>query len=251
LYDLDARGIVQDDIPFYLDYARQYGRDILEVACGTGRVTLPLARAGYHVTGFDLSEDMIGVLQDKLAQESPQTREKLNVFVADMTEYKTDKKYSLIIIPFRAFQLLTEDHQQKQFLEYVHAQLADDGIFIINTYRPYGKLDETWVQDETEDWIVHDPITNHKVRRTHIRRRIDVGKQVNYPELNYYVEHADGRIVKHVEKLAMKYYYEDQLRGLLQSHGFAIEAEFGYYDYRPIDQGPELIFVCKAKKSKY
>ncbi|QYR23463.1 hypothetical protein KZ483_11415 [Paenibacillus sp. sptzw28] len=128
-------------------------------------------------------------------------------------------------------------------------QLSDEGVFIINTYRPYGILDESWVQDETEDWVIEDPKTNSRVRRTHIRRSIDIKKQVTYPELIYYVEESDGTVNKHIEKLAMKYYYEDQLRELVETSGFTIKEEYGYYDYRPIQDGPELIFVCNSKKS--
>lgn len=69
--------------------------------------------------------------------------------------------------------------------------------------------------------------------------------QVNYPELVYYIEDSDGLEQVFTDKLAMKYYYEDQLRTLLRSNGFSIVSEFGYYDRRPISEGPELIFVCK------
>ncbi|WP_019636399.1 class I SAM-dependent methyltransferase [Paenibacillus fonticola] len=248
LYDLDNRGIVKDDIPFYLNYAHQYGREILEIACGTGRICLALARSGLHVTGYDLSEDMIEILKAKLKNEDVETQDRADIFVADMTEYFSDKQFSLIIVPFRAFQLLTEDNQQRKFLELVRKQLSDDGVFIINTYRPYGILDESWVQDEKEDWIIFDSKTKRNVRRTHIRRSIDLKKQITYPELIYYIEESDGSVIKHVENLAMKYYYEEQLRELLISSGFTIKEQYGYYDYRPIENGPELIFVCNPKK---
>lgn len=247
LYDLDARGIVKDDIPFYKSYAQRYGSEILEIACGTGRVCLTLARSGFRVTGYDLSEDMINILKDKLKEEDVDTQSRTTIFTADMTKYNSDKKFSLIMIPFRAFQLLTEESQQKTFLELVRRQLSNDGIFIINAYRPYGFLDESWVQDEKEDWVIYDHATKRNVRRTHIRRSIDVKKQITYPELIYYVEEPDGTTNKHVEKLAMKYYYEEQMRELLVSSGFNIKEEYGYYDYRPIQEGPELIFVCNSK----
>jgi SAM-dependent methyltransferase len=249
LYDLDPRGIVMDDLPFYINYAQRCAGDILEVACGTGRVSIALAKAGFHVTGFDLSPEMIHVFDEKLKTEDQWIQKRVTKFVADMTDFTINKKFSLILIPFRAFQLLTKDHQQRKFLELVRKQLADDGIFILNTYRPYGQLDESWVQDEKEDWVVIDPKTKTKIRRTQIRRKIDPVRQITYPELIYYVEEPNGTINKYVEKLAMKYYYEDQLRELLLSSGFFIHEEFGYYDYSPIRNGPELIFVCSSTRS--
>ncbi|MCR8631793.1 class I SAM-dependent methyltransferase [Paenibacillus radicis (ex Xue et al. 2023)] len=244
LYDLDPRNIVNDDINFYINYALRINGEILEIACGTGRVTLPLARAGYKITGIDLSEDMIAVLNEKLLKEEKGTRELVEVFIADMTNFDLGKKFPLIIIPFRAFQLLTEMDQQNSFFDRIKEHLTMDGIFIINTYKLSGQLDDSWVRPEKEDWVVEDPKSNTRVRRTHIQRAIDVSKQINYPELIYYVEEVSGRINKYVEKLAMKYYYEDQLRELLQLQGFKIEEELGYYDGRSINEGPELIFVC-------
>lgn len=217
MYDLDTRSIVRDDIPFYLYYARQCGGEILEVACGTGRVCIPLARSGFHVTGYDLSE------------------------------YDSDKQYPLIIVPFRAFQLLIEHDQPQKFLALIHKQLTDKGVFIINCFRPYDILDETWVQEEKEDWVVYDPKSGANVRRTHIRKTIDTKKQITYSELMYYTEKPDGATYKYTEKIAMAYYYEDQLRKLLETSGFIIEEAFGYYDYRPIHHGPELIFVCSKR----
>ncbi|URN93757.1 MAG: class I SAM-dependent methyltransferase [Candidatus Pristimantibacillus lignocellulolyticus] len=249
LYDLDQRDIVKDDLSFYIDYAHQYGQEILEVACGTGRISIPLAREGFNVTGIDLSDHMIKVLEHKLLNESMDTRSRVNPFVADMTEFISNKKFSLIIIPFRSFQLLTEESQITRFLKNVRTQLTEDGVFILTAYRPYGLLDETWVQDEHEDWVIYDQNTNKKVTRTQIRKSIDTDKQITYPEHIYYIEEPDGTTQKHTQKLAMKYYYEEQLRNLLVTSGFNIREEFGYYDLRPIEEGPELIFVCNLRIS--
>lgn len=75
----------------------------------------------------------------------------------------------------------------------------------------------------------------------------DVENQIIYPELIYYVTNQDGVEEKIIEPLALKYYYEEQVRNLLQSNGFKIAEEMGYYDRRPISEGPELIFICKKE----
>lgn len=51
----------QKDVSFYLNYAKQSGGPVLELACGTGRLVVPLAKAGYMVHGVDLSEQMLSV----------------------------------------------------------------------------------------------------------------------------------------------------------------------------------------------
>ena len=66
LYDLDQRDNLTVDIPFYLKYAKNQNGKILELGCGTGRVSIELAKAGYFVTGLDLSETMLGIYKEKL-----------------------------------------------------------------------------------------------------------------------------------------------------------------------------------------
>jgi SAM-dependent methyltransferase len=244
-YDMDDRKMLKDDIVFYMKHAERIEGEILEIACGTGRVTIPLARAGFKVTGFDLSLDMVREFETKLIKETEEVQERVTLFQADMTQFKLDQKFAMIIIPFRAFQLLTEVEQISKCLINIKNHLTDDGIFIVNTYKPYSHLDETWVKPEMEDWTIADTNTGVTIRRTNIKRHIDVFKQVNYPELIYYVTDAEGNEETFIEKLAMKYYYEDQLRELLLEHEFKIIETFGYYDERPIQQGPELIFICK------
>jgi len=247
LYDLDQRNITKDDISFYLEYASKLPGNILELACGTGRVTIPLANEGYNICGIDLSKEMLDQLKVKMENLQEEVKQRIHITQADMTNFELGRVFSLIIIPFRSFQLLISEEQQKACLHTVHRHLSEEGYFIINVFKPYAQLDKSWIQPEILDWETVDPITSNKVRRTHIRREIDLENQIIYPELIYYVTDQDGIEEKIVEPLALKYYYEEQIRNLLQSNGFKIVEEMGYYDRRQISEGPELIFICKKE----
>ena len=247
LYDLDQRNITKDDISFYLEYASKLHGSILELACGTGRVTIPLANEGYDVWGIDLSKEMLDQLKVKMENLQEEVKQRIHINHADMTNFELGREFSLIIIPFRSFQSLTSEEQQKACLHTIHRHLSGGGYFTIDVFKPYAQLDKSWIQPEVLDWETVDPITNNKVRRTHIRREIDIKNQIIYPELIYYVTNQDGVEKKIVEPLALKYYYEEQMRNLLQSNGFRIVEELGNYDRRPISEGPELIFICKKE----
>lgn len=247
LYDLDQRSITQDDIPFYLNFASKINGDILELACGTGRITIPVANAGHHIWGLDLSKEMLEQIENKMKKLDDDTKKRITTVHGDMSNFELNHKFSLIFIPFRSFQSLLTEEQQRLCLINVHRHLSDDGYFIVDVFKPYAKLDESWIKPESLDWEVEDHQTGNMVRRTSIRRRIDVENQIIYPELIYYVKHKDGEEEKIVEHLALKYYYEEQMRNLLKSCGFHIEKELGYYDGRSISQGPELIFICKKE----
>jgi SAM-dependent methyltransferase len=67
----------EEEVPFYLALAREHGGPLLELACGTGRLTIPLAREGFAITGLDLSEEMLAIAREKLAREAPEVRASL------------------------------------------------------------------------------------------------------------------------------------------------------------------------------
>src|SRR5262249_54003243 len=93
----DSRGIVRDDVPLYVRLAREAhaaGESVLELGCGTGRVTIPIARAGVSITGLDSSSVMIEVAQAKSGGI-----ENLQWVVADMAQFELPERFGLIIIP--------------------------------------------------------------------------------------------------------------------------------------------------------
>lgn len=95
---------------FHLDLAREYGSGgSIDVACGTGAVLLYLAEAGIDIDGTDLSEAMCDVARGKALSKGLN----LNIFPANMTDFKSDRKYSLAIIARSGFmQLLTPELQR-------------------------------------------------------------------------------------------------------------------------------------------
>src|SRR5438445_7262271 len=104
LYDL-AYGDYNEDVDFYLNLARATGGPILELGVGTGRVALPLAKAGYSVTGIDTSEAMLAIAREKL-KSSRLKPGQLSFIHADMTHFSLDGRFPLIIVAANTFQHL-------------------------------------------------------------------------------------------------------------------------------------------------
>ena len=245
LYDLDPREITRDDIAFYLAKAKELGGPVLELGCGTGRVSIPLAEAGSEIWALDLSDQMLAQLRGKLEQLSAPAIQRVHIVHGNMAGFDLGRKFDLIIVPFRAFQALSERAEQETCLECVKEHLSNRGQFILHVFKPKAIFDDSWIQPESFDWEVTDPRTGKAVKRYEIRRRIDLNRQVLYVDLIYRVEGSARDIV---EPLAISYFYEEQMRALLQRHGFHIIGELGYFDGRPIASGPELIFSCGHAK---
>ncbi len=96
-YDIQHRNFKRD-IPFYLDQARKYGDPILELACGTGRLTIPIAKEGYNITGLDVSEGML----EKAKENAREKKLAIKWIRDDVRTFKINKKYKLIIFPFNS-----------------------------------------------------------------------------------------------------------------------------------------------------
>ena len=244
LYDLDQRDNLTDDIPFYLDYATGREGETLELACGTGRVSLALAGAGHSVTGLDLSGSMLEIFRQKLAGCASETRAHVSLTQGDMSDFKLNKKFDLIIAPFRAFQALTADMDIEGCLRCVWEHLGVEGRFIVNVFRPNKRLDQSWVYPEAVQWERDDEKSGCRVVKKHWGDKIDTERQIIYPHFAYEVTNPDGVTERMEEELSLKYYYYEQLKYLLISNGFRIIDEFGWYDKSPVENGRELIFVC-------
>jgi ubiquinone/menaquinone biosynthesis C-methylase UbiE len=100
------------ELAFYLELAalaRHEGRDVLEIACGTGRVTIPLAREGARVTGLELCPEML-----RMTRERSGAIPLIRWVQADMRSFDLGQQYGLVIIPGHSFQFMLTPEDQVQ-----------------------------------------------------------------------------------------------------------------------------------------
>ncbi|MPZ49842.1 MAG: methyltransferase domain-containing protein [Dehalococcoidia bacterium] len=134
-----------DDVPFYVDLALEAhaaGQSVLELGCGTGRVTIPIAEAGAEVVGLDGSPAMLEIARRK-APNSDNPR----WVQADMRDFDLGRQFGLAIIPFRSFLHLLTPEDQLSCLGHVHTHLLADGRLALNFFVPDPRLLELAHQD--------------------------------------------------------------------------------------------------------
>src|SRR5438876_428277 len=109
-YDVFSVGI-PGDVAFYVEEASRFneaghasGR-VLELACGTGRILIPIAEAGVPITGLDLSPAMLDLARKKIAALPDATRQRINLIEGDMAAFHFDAPFNTIMIPFNSFTL--------------------------------------------------------------------------------------------------------------------------------------------------
>jgi SAM-dependent methyltransferase len=116
-----------EDLPFWLDLAAQAGDPVLELGCGTGRVLIPLAVAGYQTVGLDHDLSMLKFLHTNIG---PEIQHEPRLLAADIAEYNLTAQFPLIILPCNTFSMLSHDHR-KACLRCVLRHLRQDGIFAV------------------------------------------------------------------------------------------------------------------------
>lgn len=244
LYDLDVAGIAAHDLEFYRGYARRQQGDILELACGTGRVAIPLACSGYHVWGVDLSPEMLSVFREKTERLTAAERSRISLTQSGMEHFELNRSFPLIIVPFRGFQALTSEEAIAGCLSAIRRHLASSGLAIIDVFEPSGVTRHP-DRGEQVDWVRELKETGQTVTRSRIGRSVNKREQLLYSDIVYYIRERDGEERTLVDHLALKYYFRYQMQYRLAAAGFKIVAEYGNYNKSAPGRGPEQIFVIK------
>jgi SAM-dependent methyltransferase len=121
-----------EDLPFWLGLAAQMGDPILELGCGTGRVLIPLAQAGYRLVGIDYDQAMLQFLRDKVTE---QIKSIPMLILADISGFNLAIRFPLIILPCNTFSTLQE-RTRLACLDHVHKHLKSGGIFAVSIPNP-------------------------------------------------------------------------------------------------------------------
>jgi SAM-dependent methyltransferase len=90
------------DLLFYLELAKQFGGPVLETACGTGRILLPIARAGIEIHGVDKSLSMLQVLREQLEREPAEIRNRVTLSKGDMRTFRLSREFHHAVSPAAA-----------------------------------------------------------------------------------------------------------------------------------------------------
>jgi ubiquinone/menaquinone biosynthesis C-methylase UbiE len=234
VYDI-IYGEYKDDIQFYSEVAQKSGGKVLEVACGTGRVYLEMLKEGVDAYGLDISENMLGTLKKKAAVLGLKPK----VELADMRDFTINRKFSLIIIPFRAFLHNISTDDQIRTLKNCRKHLAADGKLILNFFLPNP---ETIAQafGKEVDRIIDSP--EGPIERITITRFLNVPDQI--VEFMETVKKGNAILFNEIFKIAFIYKREFEL--LLRLAGYSKWQVYGGFAYQPLTTyRQEMVWIAE------
>jgi ubiquinone/menaquinone biosynthesis C-methylase UbiE len=234
LYDQE-NGSFQDDIPFLLKWANKTGGPIVDIACGTGRATIPLAEAGFDMIGVDINGDMLAEAKRKAGEQLlPVMWEE-----QDCTSFQLGVKSRMIFTVGNSFQHFLTNENQDMLLKSVNSHLELGGIFIFGTRFPSS---EELLQPITEEYW-----RSYTDRDT--QQKVDVYCISEYDPIEQLQHYMTIRRMKEKEtstRITLRYTYPKEMERLLTKHGFKIVHLFQDWRETPLSKDAyQVVYVCK------
>ena len=237
---------VRGDIPFYVQAAQESGVPVLELGCGTGRVSIPIAEAGIDIIGLDSSKAMLDVARTK-AQRLSAGSGALSLVHADMRDFSLDlvDKLSLVIIPFRGFlSLLTVDDQTQTLLN-IKRHLAPGGRLVFNIFVPDFDMlvEEGDIPYHFRD--VTDLDTQARFVLWHQSSYDNHDQLVNARVIAEELDQAGNMIRRFYRDFQLRYVHRWEMHHLLRLCGFEVLDLFGDFERSPFDEtSTEMVWVA-------
>ena len=245
-YDILHAGL--EDVGAYLEFASKYGPRVLELGSGTGRVLIPLACAGFTVTGIDSSKDMMAVCRERLGYETVEVQRRVTLIEADARGLDLGERFDLIIAPCNFINYFSTPGDAERFLLWTAAHLSPSGTFLLDNGVP-DLAHMRAVSGEAREFEFEHPITGTRIIYR-VRSRYDFANQLEHSRMELEERGGAGELLRteNAEE-TLSYYFPDQMRALLDLTGFRITREQGsLLEDTPIsDDGGEMVFLCKRR----
>ena len=225
-------------IPFFIKQAKKYGGPILELAYGTGRISIPIAKGGMSIVGIDFSAKMLS----QAKKNSIDNNVEIDWIEADMTNFSLSRKFTTIIMPGAAMNWVLENKDIENCLRCIKDHLNHEGRFIFDIFNP--NLDiltrEPSQKYDREDYP--DPDGKGTVIKSE-SSYYDKATQINH--LTSYYKIKNEEIVK---KLKLRMFFPQELDMILNYNGLIIDQKYGSYDEELFNSDSNWqIVVCHKK----
>jgi SAM-dependent methyltransferase len=206
----------KEDVAYYLEAFQGHSGSALELACGTGRLLLPLARSGVAIEGLDSAPDMLAILRRKAASLG---LDDIQLYEQPMQEFAIQKRFDSIFIAGGSFQLLISYEDALACLKCAHRHLGDGGALLIDVFVPW---DDIQSGSSSSFRVVRDSTRADGARSIVMERfEIDIPAQLKKGAYRYEFYKNSRLVGCFVKDLWVRWYWKDEFLKLLAAAGFS------------------------------
>ena len=239
-YDIEEGERSAPRIAFYCDLANRIGGPVLELACGSGLVTLPVAAEGLEVTGVDLARPMLAHARKKAEAQG------LNIHwvEADARALRLDTHNRFIFLTGNAFQAFLRREDQEALLASVKRHVAPGGVFAFETRNPSGH--DLTNQSEEEFDQSYVSVEGYRVSVSFTQLYDPIAQIIYWTS---YRRWNDGERDHEKEThIACRFTYPQELQALLHYNGFQVMDQYGNWNQEALSaSSPSIISICKVR----
>ena len=242
-YDIEHAHF-SEDLDMYQNFTESSGGTILELACGSGRVLLPLAEAGYDVVGIDTSAQMLAIAQQRVQELGRSVR--CELIQQDMGTMHLGRKFRMAFIALGSFAHIVTRKAQQQALANIRAHLSTGGLFLLDI----SNADARYMED-LAGHVLHQGTWKRDdgTILTHFVSPASSPAQHLLELTHFYDQHQQGGSVQRTTVTTHLYLFDrSEMELLLEGAGFAVKDVYGDYDLGPyLLDSPRMIFVTEAR----
>lgn len=231
------------DIPFWLEECRSVRGKVLELMSGTGRVSIPLLKAGVNLTCVDYASKMLAQLSKKLMEN----RLSCSVECQDISSLRLKDRFELVIIPFQSFSEILDRTKRKLALERIRNHMLEGGAFICTLHNPSARQ---LTMDGTNRLIGEFACPNGDRLVVSSRISYDPTSQMATGVQIYHRRTSDGEVTDHRE-LAVAFYLfqKGEFEALAEEAGFDVDSVYGDYDREPYEAVSSPYMIWRLLRS--
>ena len=214
---------VTEDVEFYVEEALAAAGPVVELACGTGRIAVPIARSGVRLIGVDASPAMLEVAREYAAAAGVE----LDLRLGDMREPPVAERVPLVLIPFRSLLHMTSEPDRLRALRAARELLVPGGRLVFDVFAPSAED----VEDTDGRWLEREPGFFERAEWDQDERTLTLS-----------VRRGDE-----ASSMLLAWLSPPEWRLLLDRAGFDVDAQWGWFDRRPYAGGEDVVFAARRR----
>ncbi|MEZ4329621.1 MAG: class I SAM-dependent methyltransferase [Polyangiales bacterium] len=219
------------DVRWYTEYCAERGGSVLELGCGTGRITLPLARAGLSVTGVDTMPSMLAEAEARSAKLPRAARERVTLMQADLRSMRLGRRFDTVIAPFNVLMHLYHPEELAATLARVDEHLNPDGRFVFDVLLP----DPALLARNPERVYKGRAVRHPNGKRYAYHESFDYDPVAQVLAITIDLQNVDDPRDTVVQLLTHRQYFPQELKAVLAHAGFEAEARYGDFEGEPLN----------------